>query len=206
MNRNIPGLALAVLSVIVSPTAAQAGSSDKTGSASFTVVDECSITGATVVLGSFLKGQTWREVSAETGRRGLEAVIGTRGTEYLTWGSVICDIDMPYTVMIKGSYVGPTAPGGLKFTVGGRTVVFQPFVKKIGDYYVADNNLGIGGYGAYSGSLNVSLPGSVGTGKKQAILGNVAFHVGTSGGAAVLDTKLGAAGSFTDKLTYTLNF
>lgn len=206
MNRNIPRLALAVLSVTALPTVAQAGSSNKTGTASFTVMEQCSVTGSTVVLGAFIVGQTWRQVSAETGRRGLEGAIGTRGTEYLNWGSITCDKDVSYTVEIKGTYVGPASPGGVRFTIGGRTVVFQPFVKRIGDNIIPDNNWGIGGYGAYSGSRNVSYPSSLGTGAPQAILGNVAFFAGASGGAAVLDAKLTTVGSFTDKLSYNLYF
>lgn len=89
MNRNISRLALAVFGVVVAPTMAQAGSSGKAANASFTVMEQCSIKGSTVSLGAFLVGQTWRQVSAETGRRGLEAAIGTRGTEYLNWGWVI---------------------------------------------------------------------------------------------------------------------
>ena len=206
MNRNISRLALAVFGVVVAPTMAQAGSSGKAANASFTVMEQCSIKGSTVSLGAFLVGQTWRQVSAETGRRGLEAAIGTRGTEYLNWGWVTCDKDASYTMEIKGTYVGPVSPGAVKFAIGGRTVVFQPFVKRIGDNIIPDNNWGVGGYGAYSGSRSVSYPSSLGTGQRQEIWGNLAFHAGASGGAAVLDAKLEASGVYTDKLTYTLYF
>lgn len=213
MKKTILKAAVAALTVAALPSAAQAGTSTATSKASMTVVSQCTVAGATVSLGSFLSGNTWREVGNQLGIRGTGGRLGTLGTEYANYGSVTCANGVPYNLMITGSHTTAVAPGSAQFKIGTATAVFIPYVKKIGATVVPDNNWGGGGYGAYAGSTAAgNLPAAVGNGAAQAILGNFALYpepsAAATGGtaAAFLDAKVGPVGSYSDKLNYTLNF
>lgn len=209
MNFNIGRLALASLAALALPGAAHAGSAGDQAAASFTVIEKCSVTGANVQLGTFVVGTTMREIGDELGRRGsfgIAGSLGTRGTEYLNWGSITCAKDTRYKLKIAGTHTGANAPGGVQFTIGTKTFVFAPYVKKIGADPVVENSWGSGGYGAYSGYAPQGFPAGVGTGEPQAVLGNLAFHAAASGGAATLDETVEQVGIYTDQLTYELTF
>ncbi len=206
MNFNFGRLALVTIAAMTLPSVAHAGSSGDQSAASFTVIQKCSVTGSTVQLGTFAVGTTMRQVGEELGRAGYERGIGSRGTEYLTWGSVACDKDTRYKLKIGGKRIAVSVPGGVEFKIGTRTFVFAPYVKKIGADLVPDNDWGVGGFGAYSGYAPQGLPAGVGTGQPQAVLGSVAFHAYASGGFSTLDEKLQLAGVYTDQLIYELTF
>ena len=184
------------------PGMAVAGTSTATGAASFNVTNQCSVTGATVNLGTYLTSQTWAHVAAELGLWNNSYTVGTRGQEYLTWGSVNCDAGIPFSLNLRGTSAHPWVPGGLRFTVGGAVLHFNPYVKKIGQTTIPDSPGSPSGAGAYIGQTNAPAT-AVGTGGPQEIRGSVTYNAAASGN---LSSALTATGAFTDTLTYTLNF
>lgn len=209
MEKIILKAAVVALAVAALPSAAQAGTATATSTASMTVINQCTVTGANILIGSFMTGKTWREIGTELGIRGTEGRQGTRGSEYATYGSVNCGSGVPYTLKIVGSHTSGQAPGGVEFKIGTQTAVFVPYVKKIGAVAI-ENTWGGGFYGAY-----VSTTGSppvIGTGAAQAIVGSFALHSDAGAlsnattAAGFLDSKVTAAGSYSDDLTYTLTF
>ena len=194
---------VAAAAVFALPGVANAGTATATGTASLTVVNQCSVTGATVNLGTFLASSTWASVAAELGHNkgGGVIVTGTRGTEYLTWGSVTCDNGMAYTLSIAGT--SGRLGGAIKMIVGGKEAVLTPHVKKIGAIVQTDDAWSGTGFGAFVGGSGRPPATGTGTGTAQAIVGAVQFHQSTS--IATLTDAL-TVGVYSDTLTYTLNF
>ena len=198
MIKKISRISLAIAAITALPGAAQAASTTATSSASITVVSQCAVTGGNINLGTFMVGKTWADVGAELGMNDAGIKVGTKGTEYLEWGSVTCDKGTPYTLTIKGT--SSTLVGGIKLTVGGKLAQFSPVVKKIGDTVQADSAwAGVGG--AYAGSGTGAA--ATGTGVAQKVLGSVHYHTGFS---SAVKTDALVVGSYTDTLTYTLTF
>ncbi len=197
--KNISAVALAA-AVAALPGAAYAGTSTATGTATLTVINQCSVTGATVNLGTFLSSQTWGNVaSALGGFTGTVFAAGSQGQEYASWGSITCDNAAPYNLRIRGTGTA----GGIKITLNGKTAIFSPFVKKLGGVVVADNNASIVGGGAQADTTGLS---GTGTGAAQALLGSAVLTYAGTGGTVLATDALGAAGTASDTLTYTLNF
>lgn len=193
---------IAAAALLAMPSMATAGTSTATGAASFNVITQCSVTGATVNLGTYLTSQTWGNVAADLGLYNGNNIQGTRGQEYLTWGSVNCGAGVPYTLNIKGTGNHPWVPGGIVFAVDGVALHFNPFVKKIGGAVVPDSSGISGGFGAYVGATNSPASG-IGSGAAQQVLGSVMFNAAAS---PQLGKALVARGVYSDTLTYTLNF
>lgn len=202
------------LGLLALPGLAHAGTSTATGTASFNVVNQCSVTGTTVNLGTYTTSQTWGGVANTLGAYDYGGyTAGTSGQEYINWGSVTCDAGTPYTLEIKGGSAHPYSPGGIVFLrnelVPGSGdwdfgVHFNPFVKKIGATVIPDNDLP--GLGGYVGSIPAA---AVGTGAPQAVLGSVTMNWTTSWAtwtSGLSPTDQLKADSFSDTLTYTLNF
>lgn len=195
------GLALAAL-----PGIAQAGTATATGTAVLNVINECSVTGATVNLGMYASSNTVGDVAADLGSwEGGVYTPGKRGQEYLTWGSVTCDAGTPYTLSIRGTSVLQYSPGGIRFewpdpVSGSYTSIYDMFVKKIGNTTVADSNAAIPGAGA---NVNISPAAGIGTGTAQMVLGSVAWSYDAS--RSQPSTAL-PAGALSDQLSCTLNF
>lgn len=186
----------------VVPDAAHAGTTTATYTATMEALSNCSVAGATVSLGNFTPSQTWANVAAELGLYDGSLIAGSRGQEYIAWGSVTCDAGIPYTLNIKGTGTHIWVPGGIVFTKGGVNLYFNPFVKRIGDTVMPDTGGSSGGFGAYVGAAG-SPASAVGTGAAQQVLGSVTFNAVAS---PYLTTPLGAPGLVTDTLTYILNF
>lgn len=202
VNKLVTKLALAS-ALIALPGVAHAGTSTASGTATLTVINQCSVTGATVNLGTFTATNTWANIAAVLGRSDSAAnyTAGSAGQEYLNFGSITCDSGAPYTLTIKGTATG--AAGAIKLTHNGKVATFMPGIKKLGGTTVADSNATFAGAG--NQVWQTGLAGT-GTGSAQSLLGNVTLSFSATGTTALATDTLGVAGTATDTLTYTLTF
>lgn len=201
MIKSIGKVALAAAAVAVLPGVAHAGTATAAGTATFNVVDQCSVAGATVNLGTYLTTNTWNDVANELGKWVTSYAGGTKGQEYLTWGSVNCNTGTPYTLNISGSSVHALTPGGIQMTQNAKAVRLSVFVKKIGTTVIPDLYAGSNA-GQYMGGNRTA--GATGTGAPQTVAGSVTFNANASD--ALLTDSLAVPGAVSDTLTYTLNF
>lgn len=200
MIKNVSKVALVAAALVALPGMAQAGTATATGTATLTVINQCTVTGATVNLGTYTSNQTWANVGAALGSyNGTTYTAGSQGSEYLNFGSVTCDSGAPYTLAIKGTGTA----GFIKITQGGKVVQFLPGIKKVGGVALADSTSIYPGTGVQVASNALA---STGTGSAQTVLGNVTLSFVASGTTALATDTLGAAGTASDTLTYTLNF
>ncbi|MFM2300700.1 MAG: hypothetical protein RLZZ84_436 [Pseudomonadota bacterium] len=204
MLTSIAKFSAAALAMAALPGIAHAGTSSATGTTTFGVINQCSVAGASVNLGAFRTTDTWGTVGASLGVFANNTfTAGSRGLEYLNYGSVTCDNAQPYTLSIAGTNPTPN-PGGIKLTVNGKVVVVVPAAKKIGANTLADSNANLPGMGQLLGAKNVVS--TRGTGAAQAVLGSVVISEIFAGTTALLTDALTTSGAYTDTLTYTLRF
>lgn len=205
MYRFISRVACAA-ALLATPGLAHAGTSTATGSASMNVLNQCSVTGANVNLGTFTTNNTWADVAAQLGSmQNGNYNAGSQGLEYANFGSVTCDVGTPYTVFIRGSSSedsGNDIIDGLKFTLNGKKVNAWIYIKKIGGVTVADSGF-FRGAGARAFDWGAT---ATGTGSPQTIMGSAPFDFFLGTSTAALTDKLATAGTYSDTLTYTLNF
>lgn len=200
--KNLSGAAL-VAAMAALPGVAHAGTSTATGTAVLNVVNQCSVTGTTVNLGTYTAAQTWSQVGAALGSyNGISYTAGSQGQEYLNFGSITCDNGVPYTLSIKGTATGAAA-GSIRITHNGKTVTFLPGIKKLAGNLVADSSVVYPGTGAQVGTGTLAGTGS---GVAQSLFGNVTLNFSSTSTTALPADTLGVAGTATDTLTYTLNF
>ena len=200
MNHKLALSALAA-AALAFPAAAQAGTSTTTSTASFAVADQCTVTGATVNLGTFRADQTWGDVGNAVGaNRDGVPLNRNAGTAYLTFGSVTCSAGLPYTLVVRGDWLDV----GSRFFVNGEVAFFTPFVKKLGSADVPDSrSTPYNGMGTQFGT-NIA---GVGTGTPQAIVGSmIAEFSQIPNSGAVQATPLGQSGQHATPFTYTLTF
>ncbi len=202
MFKNLSKVALAAALVAV-PGVAHAGTATATGQAVLNVINQCTVTGKNVNLGTFTANNTWGQVGAALGSyNGTTYTAGSQGQEYLDFGSVTCDNNTPYTLSIRGT--SSFVAGAIKITHNGKTATFLPGIKRLAGNVVTDTSSTFAGTGAQVGTSTLS---GTGTGTAQALLGNVTLNFAVGGAAAPLTGEtLGVAGTATDTLTYTLNF
>ncbi|MEN9683172.1 MAG: hypothetical protein RLZZ427_923 [Pseudomonadota bacterium] len=197
--------AVALALVMLPGVANAAGSSAGSGTAALIVGDQCSLTGATVDLGTFTTSQKWSDVSDSLGLLDSFNVykVGSRGQEYLNFGTVTCPATVNYTLNIKGSGVG-FATSAIKLVVGSQTVGLIHAIKRLGNSAkaVTDTNNLLPGVGAVL--VGGSLSGT-GTGTPQSLFGSATVTMANSPGL-VLSTALGTATQASDSLAYTLTF
>jgi len=196
------GLFLAAL-----PGLAHAGTSTATGTANLNVINQCSVSGATVNLGNYTTSQTVGDIAASLGLMDYGPVYtaGSRGQDYLTWGTVNCDSGTPYSLSIQGTAVISHSPGGVYFewrdAQNSRyTAVLDIYVKSIGSTTVADSVAAAPGAGARA---NVTPAAGIGTGAPQLVKGSAVWNYDASM-SQLYDSV--PQGSLSDSLTYTLNF
>ena len=202
MIKNVSKVAIVAAALVALPGMAQAGTATATGTATLTVISQCTVTGATVNLGSYTTSNTWANVGAALGSyNGTTYTAGSLGQEYLNFGSVTCDTGTPYTLTIKGTATG--VAGAIKLTQGGKVATLLPAIKKLGGTTVADSNATYAGTGA---QVYTSAVAGTGTGAAQTLLGNATLSFSASGTTALATDVLGTAGTVSDSLTYTLNF
>lgn len=190
------GLAIAAM-----PSLAHAGTETASGTATFNVVNQCSVTGASVNLGTYTSSQLLIDIAEELGAIDNTDTynVGSRGQSYVTWGSVTCDNGTPYTLNIQGTSGNP---GMIKFDdpAGNFRADFDIFVKSIGGTTIADTDAAVSGAGAKASASPVA---GTGTGAAQEILGSAVYNSGLSSGSYTTPLTVG---TMTDTLTYTLNF
>lgn len=203
---NIQKVAL-VIALVALPGAAHAGTSTATGTAVLNVVNQSSVTGATVDFGTYTSNHTVADAAADTGQYAEDFVYrgGGRGLEYAAWGSVTCDAGIPYALSIKGTTSNPWAPNAIQFqwlnTAGiEQKMMLDLFAKKIGGNLVPDSDATFQGAGAL---VTRTTAAGVGTGVPQAVVGSAVYNWGGSWGDS---TEKLLPGTYTDTLTYTLDF
>lgn len=206
---NVQKIALAIALAAV-PGIAHAGTSTANGTATLNVVNQCSVTGATVDLGTYTSNNTIADVAAQTGGY-LEDYVyraGSLGLEYANWGTINCDSGTQYSLVIQGSNPAGFGGGMIRFAWQDagvdKKMTFHVLVKKIGNNNVPDN------FGPWAGAGSIAnLPGNlgpvagVGSGQDQAIKGSAVYDFLSSTEDSTEKLK---AGTYSDTLTYTLNF
>lgn len=209
-SKSSSALALA-LGLAMMPAAAQAGTTTVSIPVVLNVTTQCSVTGGVVNLGAYYSNQYWHQVAGSIGyylagiNDGLSASgirQGTRGWEYANFGTVTCDAGTPYTLLIKGS---STTSNMIRLNINGTIATFMPAIKRLGGGVVPDNaapNYVNSGHHMYFGALSAT-----GTGAPQEMLGSAVINLNLSGETTARSNNLiGPNGSYTDTLTYTLNF
>lgn len=196
---------IAAVAIVASPSVAMAGTSTATGTATLNVVNQCAISGTTVNLGTYLTTDTPETIGRQTGYYDDDTftyVAGTNGIGSVNLGSVTCNDGTPYSVTITGT----NSNKDIKVNVANEAVYFQAYIKKIGNINIADFWAGaqFGG----TANPNFGTTSATGSGVAQPIMGNIIPLVQSYGLAGFLERNqpLGAAGTYTDTLTYTLSF
>jgi len=193
-----------IVALMAVPGTVHAETATASGTATLNVINQCSVTGASVDLGSYATNQTVGDVSADLGlmEGGTTYTAGSRGQSYLTWGSVTCDNGTPYTLSIKGTSVQQFSVGGIRFAWNseGNTAIFDVYIKSIGGTTVADSVATASGAGARA---NITPAAGIGTGTAQTVLGSAVYNHYASMSESF--TQL-PSGSLSDTLSYTLNF
>ena len=201
MFKNVSKFAVAAAALAALPGAAQAGTATTNSTATFNVVTQCSVTGATVRLGTFTVNNTFQDVANKLGYTYPTSAqtVGTDGYEALVWGKVNCNNGTPYQLQIKGT----TAFQGVKLDIAGKTAHLVPIVKSLGGVAVAQAQPSWPGWGTV---VNSSSAAGVGLGADQEIRGSAPVYFGLTGMTALATDRLAVAGTYTDNLTYTLTF
>ena len=201
------GSCLAILALFAAPGAAHAGTATATGTANFNVVNQCSVTGTTVDLGTYTTTDTAEKIGQQLGYWDddtlFEFFTGSVGQGTMNLGSVTCDDGTPYSLRIQGN--GPLALVGIPLEPG--TLPMYTFVKTIGDITIPDETY-TPGWGSLTDSVSDPITG-IGSGSAQAIRGNIVaslFLHDFNPGALKRNQQLGAPGVYSDTITYTLTF
>ena len=203
MIRHASKLALAAAAALCLPAAAQAGTSTTTSTANFAVVNQCSVSGANIDLGTYTTQQTWGDLAATIGHLNITGNVytaGSRGDALMKIGSVTCDNNVLYGFNILGSSNDGEAANAIELTINGKTGRILIYAKKLGTDVLSDEL--IPGRGA---SLGWDQVYGFGTGSTQDIQGSVLLY-STNNTTAQLTDKFGTPGTYVDTLTYILNF
>ncbi len=202
MVKKFRKLALVSITIAAIPSAVQAGSASSSANASFNVIEKCSVTAKDVSLGTFTVDHTWEDVSATLGKyvHGGSYTAGSRGKEYVDFGSVTCESGHTYALKIKGSGV----KGGLAvLDIGGRTATLAPYAKKLDGVDLPDTSGRLPGVGSQLHDLGFR---GVGDGEEQKVFGSIFVSFGSAGSTAAPTDTLAIAGSYSDTLKYMLEF
>lgn len=204
MVRFLSKAAFGLAAFVALPSAAQAGTTTASATVTMQVASQCTLSGANVHLGSFKTNDTWGTVGAKHGSvTVLNYAVGTVGQESLSFGSVTCDPGLPWSLSIKGTNGGFNAVGAIKITLNGKVSVMYPGIRRVGGVQLSDSSPYFLGTGVQAWSTNVS---QVGTGAAQELRGNITVSYTAQGVTGTQAVALGAAGSGSDTLTYTLTF
>lgn len=197
-------VAVATTALVMLPAAAaQAGTSTATANVTMQVANQCMLSGATVYLGPYKSTENWAAVGAKHGSSSLGTyTAGTAGGESLKFGTITCDAGLPWALMIKGTGNG-TATGTIMLTLNGKFSIMYPAIRRVGTTTVPDGNSHYLGTGQQVWSTPLY---GTGAGTPQDLFGNVTLMFTGAGSTAYATTPLGAAGTGSDALTYTLSF
>ncbi len=202
---------LAVLAGFVSASAAIAGTDTATGTATMSVINQCTVTGANVSLGTFRTTDTLQTVVDQIGYQdgaNFNVVVGTNGIGTVPLGSVTCDNGTPYTITMEsnGWY------GSVDIQLPAGILELYPTVKKIGDYVIVSANGYDLSHGLWPSPDNLRAYGlelgTVANGVPQQIMGTLIVWAPptTAYGYIGRDEQLGTAGVYSGSWTTTLHF
>lgn len=205
--------AMTVAACLAGASAASAGTGTATGTASMQIINQCTITGGNVSLGTYRTTDTLQTVANQLGYQDAatyDYVAGTNGIGTMLMGSVTCDAGTPYTIMMQGA--GPGYGLEIQFPAG--AILLYTTVKKVGDYVVPDGDPFLNGFGKESNPDTLSSysdqspVGTIANGAAQPIMGNIVLWrtAATNGGLLGADAQLGTAGVYTASWITTLNF
>ena len=188
---------------VILPTMAHAGTSSASGTASLRVVNQCTVSGVNINLGTFKAADTWADVMAVHGSTDIDGNYfpGSAGDRSLTWGSVTCDAGVPYTVKMSGrSSIGLSM---VQFDVNGKKMYAWQMIKEIDGATVPDTYYLIG-----AGLWGSDGANGIGTGAPQLIKGNLVLDptMSVAPDAATAADSLATAGSYVAGLDYVLTF
>lgn len=204
---------LALTACLGVASAASAGTSTGTGAATMTVVNQCTVTGGNVSLGTFKTTDTVQTVATQTGYQDgttYEFVPGSNGIGTVLLGSVTCDAGTPYIISMRGT----GWQGGIDIQMPAGLLQVYTTVKKIGDYVVPDGYASMNGFGK-EGSPDAleyyseqSPLGTTANGAPQQIMGNIVpfLYPTHTDGFIGGDEQLGVAGTYSGSWVTTLNF
>lgn len=203
MRNLIIKTAIAAAAIAALPGAAQAGTSTTTSTANFAVVNQCSVSGANIDLGTYTTQQTWGDLAATIGHLNITGYVytaGSRGEALMKIGSVTCDNNVPYGFNILGSSADLQANKAIELTINGKTGRILIYAKKLGADVLDDELIPARGL-----SLGWDQVYGLGTGSTQDVQGSVLLY-STNNTTAQLSDKFGTPGTYADTLTYVLNF
>ena len=181
------------------------------GLATFTVLKNCSVTGATVDLGTYLSTDTVQDVARNLGyqtEQNAEVIPGALAPGAFTYGEVSCHEGTPYTLGITGT---EPASGDLRIDLEKGAIYLQLLVKQVGSIVVPDVNGRSNGFGQFAnphwnGGRGI---GVIGNGRTQPILGNpipVLNQSVADSSYLRADERLGKMGVYSAKFRNTINF
>lgn len=205
MIRNFARTAIAAAALTALPGAAQAGTTTATANVTMQVGTQCAVSGANIHLGSFKTTETWGTVGAKHGSYVFNVYTGgTAGKESLYYGSVTCDLNLPWTLTVKGTATGTGSVGGVKISLNGQTAVLYPAIKRVGSVNLSDN---MPSYFPGTGAQvwQIAAQGT-GTGARQDLYGNITLTYSATETTVTSTTTMGAPNTGTGSLTYTLTF
>lgn len=205
MVRNLIKAAMAAATFAALPGIAQAGTSTATANVTMQVGTQCVVSGANIHLGSFKTTETWGTVGAKHGSYVFNVyTAGTAGKESLHYGSVTCDLNLPWTLTIKGTATATGSVGAVKLTLNGQTAVLYPAIKRVGSVSLSDN---MPSYFPGTGAQvwQIAAQGT-GTGTQQDLYGNITLTYSAIETTVASTTTMGAPNTGTGSLTYTLTF
>lgn len=196
-------------------SAAMAGTATAASKATLTVVNNCSIEGANVNLGSYKSNDTVRQVASVLGYQdSADSVLkqGSNGIGTVSMGSVSCENGVIYTIEMTAP---GTTVGDPKLTLGNnKSLYLFTVIKKIGDTVMLDaydiyKGFGKGANPHWSKNFATGAPGATGNGKVQPIMGNVILYLyqtATADGYLGADDQLGNSGTYSTSWTSTVKF
>ena len=204
-------LAVAAIGLGSAGAAHARGESPDLARATFTVIKDCWVSGATVDLGTYFSTDTVEDVANNLGYQREEDATVIRGAQppgAITYGAVSCHAGTPYTLRITG--IEPSA-GDMRIDLEKGSMYLRLLVKKVGATVVPDANPSFNGFGQ---SANPNLTdgkgvGVIGEGRAQPILGNVIpvlFQSTSDPRYLRADERLGKIGVYSAKFLNTINF
>lgn len=193
-------------------SAAMAGTATAASKATLTVVNQCSIAGANVNLGTYRSTDTLRVVGNQIGYQDVDYNIrqGSTAIASVNLGSVNCSNGTIYTIAFLGN--GPNDVITLDLANG--QIYLHAMIKKIGEYVVPDGETYFNGFGKTANPninqiyTNRDPLGTTANGQSQMIMGNVIASYLYAGKAPYIgvDQQLGSVGTYSAPWTSQINF
>lgn len=189
------------LGLVAVPVTAQAGTTTAVSNVAVELAAQCTVTGATVNMGTYRSTQTWGDVASVLGSYGENgAVEGSAGMEALEFGSVNCSAGAPYTLVVTGNDTNNSY-----FMVNEQFIFMIPMFKSLGGTPLPDANTSqFGGFGT-----RASFPIShVGTGAPQVLRGTMLIGIEETGALGTVhpQQQIGTIEQLSTPLSYVLTF